>query len=465
MKILLFLGWFMVVSVEAWSVSSWREKTPYQIPSYPDPEALCVVEKELQKKSPIVFAGECDRLRHQLALASHRRGFVLMGGDCAETFDDFTPSKVRDDFRLILQISLVLMYGSGLPVTQIGRIAGQFGKPRSAEMETIDGETLPVYRGDLINGAAFDREVRRPDPDRLLNAYHQSVQVLNLVRAFIQGGLSEVDRFRDWDLFTSSQSTVYRDTIDHVDRSLLFMQALGVKLPRIDRFFTGHECLFLPYEEALTRVDSITGRHMDCSAHFLWLGERTRKADAAQVEFLKGVANPIGIKISADTDIHELLEIIEALNPDNEPGRITLITRMGRKLRDHLPPIIQAIKERNRQVLWCCDPMHGNTFTLQGIKTRSMRDVMHELQTFFDIHEEMGTFPGGIHLEMTSGDVTECLDAKSHESKDQLQRRYETTCDPRLNAAQALEIGFFVARRLLQRKLNYPSTVVLDPIF
>jgi 3-deoxy-7-phosphoheptulonate synthase len=440
----------MATVVMGWSPSSWRQKTPYQIPVYDDAKAIQACEEELQKKSPIVFAGECDRLKHRLALASHRRGFVLMGGDCAETLEDFAPSRVRDDFRLLLQMSLVLMYGSGLPVTQVARMAGQFAKPRSAAEETIFNVTLPVYRGDMINGASFDTVSRAPDPRRMVDVYHQSVQVLNLIRAFIQGGLSDVNRIRDWDLLTSSQSEIYRETIDHVERCLVFMRALGMDQKRMDHFFTGHECLFLPYEEALTRVDSMTGRFMDCSAHFVWLGERTRKMDSAQVEFLSGVSNPIGIKISASTDIDELLYILDVLNPKNEPGRITLITRMGRKLRASLPSIIHAMQKDNRQVLWCCDPMHGNTYTLDGIKTRSMRDVMHELEDFFDIHDEMGTFPGGIHLEMTSDDVSECIDVRQNTS---LSRKYTTACDPRLNANQALEIAFFVARRLLRNPI------------
>ena len=454
---ILFYAWIpyflMIMGVRSWSPSSWREKVPYQLPQYPDPLALQHTEEILRTKSPLIFSGECQRLKHQLGMASQRQGFVLVGGDCAETFDEFSANKVRDDFRLLLQMSLVLGYGCGLPITQIARLAGQFGKPRSEDTETLFNTTLPSYRGDIINGVAFHALSRTPDPQRMLSAYHQSVQTLNLIRAFIQGGFSNIDRLQDWELISTKTDAAYLDTLHQVKRCLQFMHSMDIKASsRIDRFFTGHECLLLPYEEALTRTDSLTGQYLDCSAHFLWLGERTRYLDGAQLEFLRGVMNPIGIKISASTSIGELLEILDILNPDLEPGKITLFSRMGKaKIATALPPIIHAVEaSRHRNnVLWCCDPMHGNTFTKDGIKTRSMKDIREELLMFFDIHKELGTFPGGIHLEMTSNNVTEWIDHPLIPITDSFLRGYKSTCDPRLSGSQALEMAFIISQRLL----------------
>lgn len=447
-----------------WTPNSWKNFKPYQMPKYEDKAELQRTEDVLAKRSPLVFAGECDRLHHLLGLASCRKAFVIMGGDCAETFQEFSSNKVRDDFRLLLKLSLIMTYASGLPVIQIARTAGQFGKPRSSDTEEKDGLCLPSYRGDIINAPGFSKEEREPDPQRMLQAYEQSVQTLNLIRAFIQGGLSDVYRMKDWCLPTSSPP-LYQEMKDQVERCLMFLQAIDGKTNplKIDRFFTGHECLLLPYEQALTRKDSLTNHHVDCSAHFLWLGERTRKLDGAQVEFMRGISNPIGIKISEKTDPTELKKLLEVLNPENLPGRITLITRMGRtKLRKFLPEIIESVEKEKYRVLWVCDPMHANTYTVNGIKTRSVSHIFQELEAFFDVHKEMGTFPGGIHLELTSKDVTECIDPyRIHESN--LHEKYDSSCDPRLNLQQALDIGFWVGQRLMKEQRPSPFLISNSP--
>lgn len=441
-----------------WTPSSWRTFTPYQMPVYPDPIRLNEVEQELKRVSPLVFSGECERLHHLLGMASCRKAFVIMGGDCAETFSEFSSNKVRDDFRLLLKLSLIMTYASGLPVIQIARTAGQFGKPRSSEKEEKNGILLPSYRGDIINGPEFTKKSRSPDPLRMKHAYHQSTQTLNLLRAFIQGGLSDVYRMKDWSLGEYPGTKVYQELVDQVERCLLFVQSMEGKKTslKIDRFFTGHECLLLPYEEALTRTDSLTNQYVDCSSHFLWLGERTRKPDAAQVEFLRGITNPIGIKISENCSPDELMEFLHLLNPNNCPGRITLITRMGKnKLRSHLPALIKEVEKQKRSVVWVCDPMHANTFTINGIKTRSLSAIFQELEAFFDVHKEMGTFPGGIHLELTSKNVTECIDPYRVQPEN-LHEQYDSFCDPRLNLNQALEIGFWVGHRLMKEQRPSP---------
>lgn len=457
-----FLWNFVIIGVHAfsrplWTPQSWKQYTPYQMPVYPDSIELQKVEQEMKNFSPLVFAGECERLHHLLGKASCRKSFVIMGGDCAETFSEFSPNKVRDDFRLLLKLSLILTYASGLPVIQIARTAGQFGKPRSSNTEEKDGIVLPCYRGDIVNDIAFTEDGRRPDPQRMIQAYHQSTQTLNLIRAFIQGGLSDVYRLKDWCLENHRSHEIYQELVDQVERCLLFVQSMeGKKSPlKIDRFFTGHECLLLPYEEAMTRTDSLTQQPVDCSSHFLWLGERTRKLDGAQVEFLRGIQNPIGIKISEKTDIGELIQLLHLLNPNNLPGRITLITRMGKhNLRKFLPFLIQAVEKERRHVLWVCDPMHANTFSINGVKTRSLAHIFQELEVFFDVHQEMGTFPGGIHLELTSKNVTECIDPYRIQPSN-LGEQYDSFCDPRLNLNQALEIGFWVGQKLM--KLQRPS--------
>ncbi len=447
-----------------WTPDSWKNFKPYQMPIYPNPVELQEVESGLKNKSPLVFAGECERLHHFLGMASCRKAFVIMGGDCAETFSEFSPNKVRDDFRLLLKLSLIMTYASGLPVIQIARTAGQFGKPRSSDTEERNGIELPSYRGDIINSQGFSLKERTPDPKRMIEAYHQSAQTLNLIRAFIQGGLSDVYRMRDWCLeHVSSSHPIYQEMVDQVERCLLFIQSMEGKKAttlKIDRFFTGHECLLLPYEQALTRTDSLTQRHFDCSAHFLWLGERTRHLDSAQVEFMRGIGNPIGIKISEKTKPNELIELLHLLNPHNFPGRITLITRMGKdNLKLHLPTLIETVEKEKRSVLWVCDPMHGNTFSIQGFKTRSLSHIFQELEVFFDVHKKMGTFPGGIHLEITSKNVTECIDPYRIQPKN-LHEQYDSTCDPRLNIYQALDIGFWVGQRLMkeQRPNSFSSS-------
>lgn len=432
----------IITSVRAWTPSSWRSFRPYQLPVYPQKSALETIETALRHKAPIVFAGEIERLKHMLAVASTGEAFVLMGGDCAETFKDFSADQVRDDFRLLMELSLLLSYTSGRPIVTVGRLAGQFAKPRSDEWEVRGNTTLPSYRGDIINGHAFTDTERVPDPERMITAYHQSVQTLNLIRAFIQGGWMEVEKIR-------RENLAHRDILNQLDRSIQFLHSLGLAgKARLQHFYVGHECLLLPYEEAMTRTDSMSGKVFDCSAHFLWLGERTRKMDGAQVEFMRGIQNPIGIKVSEMCSAEELVRLIRHLNPRNEPGRITLITRMGRDIRRHLPGLIRAVKREHLVVLWVCDPMHGNTYSILGIKTRSLTDILWELQEFFSIHEENESYPGGIHLEMTSRPVTECIDSHAI-SKKNLRENYMSLCDPRLNVHQSMDVGFAVGHRLL----------------
>lgn len=433
---------FMMTTIAAWTPSGWRSFHRYQLPVYPDPDAVMRVEEEMNKKPPIVFAGEIDRLKHALALASMGEAFVFMGGDCAETFDDFQANKIRDDFRLLMELSLLLSYASGLPVITIGRMAGQFAKPRSDDVEIRLNETLPAYRGDIINGFEFDRDCRIPDPGRMISAYHQSVQTLNLIRAFIQGGWMQIKNIKNnWRLEKN------RHILVQLERSLQLLRSLNLEeRAALKYFFVGHECLLLPYEEALTRRDSISNRIYDCSAHFVWLGERTRRMDGAHVEFMRGIANPIGIKVSEKISPDELIQLVRHLNPSNEPGRITLITRMGNNLRNHLPAMIRRVREEELFVLWCCDPMHANTFSMGGIKTRSITDILHELDEYFSIHAECGTFPGGIHLEMTSQNVSECIDPEYPVIQTD---QYKTTCDPRLNIHQSIDILLTIGNRLL----------------
>jgi 3-deoxy-7-phosphoheptulonate synthase len=461
-----------------WNPYSWRQRsnlTNYQIPSYPDPVELQRIEDELSKKSPLVFGGECSSLQHKLGLAATGQTFILMGGDCAESFEDFSPPKIRDDLRLLLQMSLLLMHGSGLPVVQIGRVAGQFAKPRSQELETQGNLSLLTYRGDIVHKIGFSEEERRPDPTRMLDAYHQSVQTLNLIRAFLQGGFSSVNRIHDWKLdFISTQSEYYKNVVEDVQRSLRFFQSIlrihseknggsatngnGISVNmNIDQYYTGHECLLLPYEAPLTRLDSITNKYVACSAHFLWLGERTRKVDGAHLEYLRGIDNPVGIKVSSGTDVEELVEIIKILNPKNIPGKITLISRMGvNKIRPALSYMMSELRSRGFVVTWVCDPMHGNGRTTEeGIKTRFYHDIQDEILDFFDICKEEGVYPGGIHLELTSSNATECIGGSIEEIKtSDLHKRYGSNCDPRLNGIQSLEIAFMVGELLRNSKMT-----------
>jgi len=380
-----------------------------------------------------------------------------MGGDCAESFDEFNVDHVRDTFRVILQMSLVLTFGSAMPIIKVGRMAGQFAKPRSEPDEVRDGVALPSYRGDIINAEDFSPEARRNDPEKMVTAYHQSAQTLNILRAFSTGGYADISRLHAWNLDfveRTPEGSRYREFATKVDESLRFMRAIGVNTESPEftqtNFFTAHECLLLEYEEALTRQDSITGRWYDCSAHMLWVGERTRQLDGAHLEFTSGIGNPLGVKISDKCTPDELLRILDTMNPQNLPGRITIIVRMGaEKLRKNLPGLIRAVQREGKSVLWISDPVHGNTRkTENGFKTRDFENIRAELRAFFDVHDEMGSHPGGVHLEMTGADVTECVGGLSDVTENSLGDRYHTHCDPRLNGAQALELAFLIAERM-----------------
>lgn len=432
--------------VNAWSITSWKNSVRYQMPTYQNQVLLNDVKERLKQQSPLVFAGEIDRLKSDLARASYGQSFVIVGGDCAESFDDFSVSKIKNDYHMLLEMSLILMYGTGRPIVQIGRMAGQFAKPRSSDFEKRGTMVLPVYRGDIINGHKYDLQDRLPNPENMIDAYHQSVQTLNLLRAFIQGGYSNIYNLNLW-----SKNIGHGDFLKKVEDALRFLRATGISQDhpclQLKTFYTGHECLLLDYEECLTRMDSISGEYYDCSAHFLWLGERTRRPDGAQVEFLRGVRNPIGIKISPETDIQDLISIIKILNPNNEYGKIILTVRMGKKIEAFLPPIMIEILEQKLHVGWMIDPMHGNTFEKGGYKTRYMQDIKDELDRFFSICGEYKISPAGIHVEMTHKNVTEVCDTLS----DNLSINYDSKCDPRLNNKQSFEIAFHVSDHLSRR--------------
>eukprot|EP00587_Corethron_hystrix_P003632 CAMPEP_0113298326 /NCGR_PEP_ID=MMETSP0010_2-20120614/821_1 /TAXON_ID=216773 ORGANISM="Corethron hystrix, Strain 308" /NCGR_SAMPLE_ID=MMETSP0010_2 /ASSEMBLY_ACC=CAM_ASM_000155 /LENGTH=504 /DNA_ID=CAMNT_0000151369 /DNA_START=1 /DNA_END=1515 /DNA_ORIENTATION=- /assembly_acc=CAM_ASM_000155 len=445
-----------------WTPASWRDKEAKQIPVYPDQDELERVEKNLSKSCPLVFAGEIRNLSEQLADAANGKAFVIFGGDCAESFDEFNVNHIRDTFSVILQMSVILAHGGAKPVVKIGRMAGQFAKPRSSPTETIDGVTLPSYQGDNINQETpFTAEARQADPNRMMDAYHQCTQTLNILRAFSSGGYANLSRIQQWTLDfveTTPVGSRYRKLSMKIEESLRFMKAIGVDLDgpefsTID-FFTAHECLLLPYEEAMTRVDSITGKYYDTSAHLLWVGERTRQPGFAHFEFVRGLQNPLGVKISDKASPEDVLEILDTFNPRNIPGRVTLITRMTAKgIREKLPAIIKAVQAAGRHVVWCSDPVHGNGFQAEnGFKTRSFDAIRDELEAFFDVHRECGSHPGGIHLEMTGKDVTECLGGDNNgvtmDGERGLASKYETHCDPRLNAMQSLELAFCVAEKM-----------------
>mmetsp|Transcript_35547 Transcript_35547/g.47066 ORF Transcript_35547/g.47066 Transcript_35547/m.47066 type:complete len:438 (-) Transcript_35547:190-1503(-) len=430
------------------------------MPVYDDKEELDAAVDKLSKCSPLVFAGEVRSLHEQLARVTQGQGFLLMGGDCAEAFKEFNVDHVRDTFRVILQMALVLTFGSAMPVVKVGRMAGQFAKPRSEPDEVRDGVSLPSYRGDIINNEEFTPDARRNRPFNMVEAYHQSSQTINILRAFAHGGYADISRLHAWNLDfveNTPEGSRYRQFATKVDESLRFMKAIGVNTasPQFTEtdFYTAHECLLLPYEQALTREDSTTGKYYDCSAHMLWVGERTRELDGAHLEFVKGIGNPLGVKISDKCTPDELLRIIDNMNPNNIPGRLTIIVRMGaEKLRKNLPGLIRAVQREGKSVLWISDPVHGNTFkTETGFKTRDFNAIRDELRAFFDVHDEMGSHPGGVHLEMTGEDVTECTGGLSGVTEDTLKDRYHTFCDPRLNGEQALELAFLIAERMRQR--------------
>lgn len=441
-----------------WKPSSWKSYPISQPPQYPSDDLVNDVVNRLTNCAPLVFAGEVRTLQEQLAKASMGQGFVLMGGDCAESFSEFCVDHVRDTFRVILQMALILTFGGSMPVIKIGRMAGQFAKPRSEPDEVRDGVSLPSYRGDILNGEKFTPESRIHDPERMMKAYHQSSQTLNILRAFSNGGYADVSRLHAWNLDfvdTTPAGSRYREFAGKVDESLRFMKAIGIDTRSESftqtNFYTAHECLLLPYEEALTRKDSITDRWYDCSAHMLWVGERTRQLDHAHIHFVKGINNPIGIKVSDKISDEDFIQMLDTVNPDNIPGKVAVIVRMGaKKLREHLPRLIKAVQKEGRSVLWVSDPVHGNTVkTSDGTKTRPFDKIRDELRAFFDVHADMGTHPGGVHLEMTGEDVTECMGGSINVVEEEdLKRNYVTQCDPRLNGDQALELSFLIAERL-----------------
>jgi 3-deoxy-7-phosphoheptulonate synthase len=425
-----------------------------QQPEWPDASALARVKEELSTQPPLVFAGEADKLKSRLARAARGEAFLLQGGDCAETFAGATADEIRDRVKTLLQMAVVLTYGASMPVIKVGRMAGQFAKPRSSTTETRDGVTLPAYRGDLVNGYDFTEESRAADPERLLKGYHVSASTLNLIRAFTQGGFADMRQVHSWNrgFVANPANHRYEALAAEIDRAVRFMIACGTDFSELKRteFYVSHEALLLDYERPLTRIDSRTGDIYDTSSHFLWVGERTRDLHGAHVDYLSQVRNPIGVKLGPTATTDDALRLIDKLDPDREPGRLTFITRMGAgKIREALPPLLEGVKASGAQPLWITDPMHGNGITsATGYKTRRFDDVMDELKGFFEAHREAGTFPGGIHVELTGDDVTECLGGSENIDEDALSTRYESLCDPRLNHMQSLELAFQVAEEL-----------------
>ncbi|MBY0350857.1 class II 3-deoxy-7-phosphoheptulonate synthase [Tabrizicola sp.] len=446
---------------KGWTKSAWRAKPRVQMPDYPDQAALATVEAQLSKYPPLVFAGEARTLKRQLALAGEGKAFLLQGGDCAESFAEFSADNIRDTFRVMLQMAVVLTYAAKVPVIKVGRMAGQFAKPRSAPTEVIDGVELPSYKGDIINGFDPTPEARSPDPTRMLQAYTQAAASLNLLRAFSTGGFADIHRVHSWTLGFAEHDKAerYREMANRISDALDFMNAAGVnsdtanELARVD-FYTSHEALLLEYEEALCRVDSITGQNIAGSGHMIWIGDRTRQPDGAHVEFARGVLNPIGLKCGPSTTPEDLKVLMAKLNPENEPGRLTLIARFGAgKVGEHLPRLIRTVQSEGANVVWSCDPMHGNTIkSPSGYKTRPFESVLREVREFFAIHKAEGTVPGGVHFEMTGKDVTECTGGLRAVSDENLADRYHTACDPRLNASQSLELAFLVAEELSSQR-------------
>ena len=453
---------------ENWTPSSWRSKPGKHMPGdYPDLAALASVEQTLRSMPPLVFAGEARRLKAQLAEVAEGRAFLLQGGDCAESFKEFHADNIRDSFRVILQMAAVLTFAGGKPVVKVGRMAGQFAKPRSAPTETQGDVTLPSYRGDIINGMEFEAGARAPDPDRLLKAYAQSASTLNLLRAFAGGGYADLHNIHRWTLgFVdgSPQGARYSELSDKISESLAFMEAIGVTpqshpdLARVE-FFTSHEALLLGFEEAMTRVDSTSGDWYDVSAHLVWIGERTRQLDGAHVEFMRGIKNPVGLKVGPTLEPDDLMGLVDALNPDDEPGRLTLYGRFGAdKIAARLPKLMERTRREGRQVVWAIDPMHGNTLKANnGYKTRPFDRILAEVRTFIEIAQSEGVHPGGVHLEMTGQNVTECLGGARALSEGELADRYHTHCDPRLNGEQALELAFLVAEKLKAERQAAPQ--------
>ena len=440
-----------------WQKSDWRAKPRVQMPDYTDAAELAAVEGQLSKYPPLVFAGEARKLKRALGAASRGEAFLLQGGDCAESFDQFSANAIRDTFKVMLQMAMVLTYGAKVPVVKVGRMAGQFAKPRSAPTEVVDGVELPSYRGDIINELAFTPQARIPDPKKMLQAYTQAAATLNLLRAFSTGGYADVHQVHSWTLgFAEGEKAErYRDMANRISDTLDFMTAAGITsdathaLQTVD-FYTSHEALLLEYEEALTRLDSTSGKWLAGSGHMVWIGDRTRQPDGAHLEFARGVLNPIGLKCGPSTTAEDLKVLMAKLNPQNEAGRLTLIARFGAgKVAEHLPRLIKAVQEEGANVVWVCDPMHGNTIkSSTGFKTRPFEAVLSEVREFFAVHKAHGTVPGGVHFEMTGADVTECTGGVRAVTDEDLSSRYHTACDPRLNASQSLELAFLVAEEL-----------------
>ncbi len=441
----------------SWSAASWRRYPAAQQPPWPDADALKKAEARLSTLPPLVFAGEARHLTRALGEVANGQAFLLQAGDCAESFADFSADSIRDKLKIILQMAVALTYAAGVPVVKVGRIAGQFAKPRSTDTETLGDLELQSFRGHMVNDEAFEAEARTPDPERLVAAYQQSASTLNLLRAFTKGGFADLSQVHLWNqqfVSSSAEGQRYERIASEIDRALRFMAACGIDLAaeeglhQVD-FWTSHEALILNYEECLTRMDSLTGDWYDCSAHMVWVGDRTRQLDGAHVEFFSGICNPVGCKVGPSCTPEEVVALCERLNPDRMPGRLTLVTRLGGdKIRDLLPPLVRAVEAGGHPVVWACDPMHGNTFTTGGRKTRRFDDILSELRSFFDVHREEGTWPGGLHVELTGDDVTECLGGAEEVLEGDLDARYTTTCDPRLNARQSLDLAFRVAEFL-----------------
>ena len=440
-----------------WKPNSWRNYPVVQMPTYPDESKVNSVEARLSFKPPLVFAGEVQALKKSLALAEKGNSFILQGGDCAESFSQFSANGIRDTFKVLLQMAVILTYGSSIPIIKIGRIAGQFAKPRSSDVEIIDGIELPSYRGDMINDMEFNKTARQPDPQRLIDGYEQSAATLNLIRAFAQGGMANLEKVHEWTLGflnDTPETDKYREIANRISESLNFMKACGLtssSVPQLREtdFFTSHEALLLNYEEALTREDTITAEKgwYATSAHLLWVGDRTRQFDHGHIEYLSGIQNPVGIKCGPSLDKDDLIRLLDKVNPNNESGKVVLICRMGsEKVNEHLPKLIKNIKANGKNVTWCCDPMHGNTIKASnGYKTRRVAEILNEVNNFFLVHKSEGTLPGGVHFEMTGSNVTECLGGANEVKESDLGSRYHTHCDPRLNGSQSLELAFLVS--------------------
>lgn len=450
--------------MNTWTRNSWRNFKIRQQPTYPNMEELEAAEKELNKFPPLVFAGEVRNLKKDLAKVCRGEAFLLQGGDCAESFSEFNADNIRDMFKVIMQMAVVLTFAGGCPIVKVGRLAGQFAKPRSSDFEEFGGVKLPSYRGDIINSNEFTQEARTPDPMRMIRAYNQSSSTMNLLRAFSRGGLADLHKVHKWNLSFVKDNSLgdrYKVLADKITETLAFMEACGItseNTPTINEttLYTSHEALLLRYEEALTRQDSLSGDWFDCSAHMLWIGDRTREVDEAHVEFLRGVQNPIGVKAGPTMSPENLLALIEKLNPENEEGRLNVIVRMGAsKIESDFPKLVRAVKEAGKNVIWSIDPMHGNTIkTSNNYKTREFDEVLREVKGFFAVHKAEGTFPGGVHLEMTGQDVTECVGGAQDITETDLEARYHTHCDPRLNADQALELAFLIAESLKEARAN-----------